>query len=293
MDFLPFVPEAISCDSYPSMKILKIVHSHSCPAWSLPAHVHPDQTEIVYIVGGKATYTVNNYPYHVQKGDLLIFDSNVVHSLDSDYQDPIDVWSCTLRDFELPGKQPNHIIDDKTVPVFHTGDRSSLFEHIYKEIFYQRSNEKTGYYSVCHMLASTLMTLCIQLAEEPAAAFIRNISDTADNIRRYLDEHYSEPITMTLLSNEFHISQSRLSHLFNEAFQTSPISYAIDKRMHQAQWELVSTQATIKEIAANVGYDNVYHFTKLFTERCGISPSAMREQYTIPEKSRFDKTKFS
>ena len=281
MYFLPFekTEENIFADN-PSLQILKIVHSYNMPDWSLPAHSHPDQAELMYVAGGKAIYTVDNYPYHVSRGDLLIFNSNVVHSMESDSQNPLDVWSCTVRGFQLPELPPNHVLPPGASPVYPAGDRSELFFSIFSELLYQRQNENPGYYSVCNALANALLILCIQISRKSRDEQVNNSRALAAEVLSYIDNHYYEPVSMQSLSEHFHVSASRLSHIVNETFHVSPISYAIDRRIRQAQWELASTEYSIKDIAEHVGYDNVQHFTNLFQARTGFSPSELRQKYT-------------
>lgn len=281
MYFLPFekTEENIFADNS-SLQILKIVHSYDQPDWSLPAHSHPDQAELMYVAGGKAIYTVDNYPYHVGRDDILIFNSNVVHSMESDSQNPLDVWSCTVRGFQLPELPKNHVLPAGASPVYPAGGRGELFFRIFSELLYQRQNEKPGYYSICNALANALLVLCIQISKEKSDEQSNSSHALASEVLSYIDNHYYEPITMQSLSEHFHMSTSRLSHIVNETFHVSPISYVIDRRIRQAQWELVSTEYSIRDIAEHVGYDNVHHFANLFQDRTGFSPSELREKYT-------------
>jgi transcriptional regulator GlxA family with amidase domain len=49
--------------------------------------------------------------------------------------------------------------------------------------------------------------------------------------------------------------------------------------MSDAQWQLIRTNRSVSAIAA-VGYENPYHFTRLFTRHIGLHPQAFREQFT-------------
>lgn len=285
MIFLPFQPvqESIFTDgSQP--ELLKIVHSYNQPNWMLPSHSHPDQTEILYVAGGKGIYTADNTPYHVQAGNIVIFNSNVVHSVESDYQAPLDVWSCAVRGYQLPGLPPNHILPAGSGPVLSTGERHASFEAIYREIYHQGKQQAKGYYSACTALAAALVLLCVQLSEEQRRRS-KDKESLAAEVLLYLDEHFFEPITMESLSRHFHVSASHLSHEVNSAFQLSPISYLISRRIRQAQWELVSTDCSLKEIALHVGYENTNHFSNLFQKRTGMKPLEFRQRYTEQKKA--------
>ena len=55
-----------------------------------------------------------------------------------------------------------------------------------------------------------------------------------------------------------------------------PIDYLIDLRIKRAQRLLRTSRARMKEIAAAVGIEDIYHFSKLFKKRVGCSPSEYR-----------------
>lgn len=287
MEFLPFeqTEESIFLDDKIA-QVMKIVHSCGQASWTLPSHSHPDQAELLYIDGGKGIYTVDNYPYHVSKGDIVIFNSNVVHSLESDYHEPLDVWSCAVRGFQIKGLPANHVLPAGASPVYATGERGPHFLAIYQEILKQRQDAEPGYNSVCNLLANALLTLCFQTSHNSSAEEFKAVRSMATEVLQYIDHHYNEPLSMTSLAKEFHISSSRLSHIMSETFHVSPINYLIDKRIRQAQWELVSTNYSIKDIAEHVGYDNTYHFCNLFVSRTGLSPSELRERYTLQNKEK-------
>ena len=84
---------------------------------------------------------------------------------------------------------------------------------------------------------------------------------------------------MDTLAQRFHISPSHISHEMQRLCHVSPIGYLIDRRIRQAQWELASTQLSLKDVALHVGYDNPAHFSHLFFERVGMKPLEFRRKY--------------
>jgi transcriptional regulator GlxA family with amidase domain len=57
----------------------------------------------------------------------------------------------------------------------------------------------------------------------------------------------------------------------------APSDYVINLRINVACDLLKSSDMSIKEIAASVGYDNAHFFSKLFKKKTGVSPKAYRE----------------
>lgn len=281
MIFLPFhaMQDSLIQD-VSQLELLKIVHSYRQPDWRLPSHSHRNQAELLFVANGKGVYTADNFPYHVEAGDIVIFNSDVVHSVESDLHQPLDVWSCAIRGFQITGLPPNHILPSGALPVFHTEERRTFVENLYQEIYRQRTEEVDGYYTICHSLIYSLFMLCIQLFQK------RKLTDPCDKARvaaeimAYLDKNYAEPISMESLSRLFHMSASHISHLMKAACNTSPINYLINRRIQQAQWELASTKYSLAEITLHVGYENANHFSNLFRSRTGMTPIEFRNKYT-------------
>lgn len=92
----------------------------------------------------------------------------------------------------------------------------------------------------------------------------------------FINQHYSEKITVEDIAKDVNISRSYLYKLFlKEIFQT-PQSYLINLRLFKATVLLKSTSQTIKEVAHQVGYSDPFVFSHAFKKYYGISPTLYR-----------------
>lgn len=85
-------PPVFENDQY--AKITRLSHTYNNPNWSYQYHLHKNETEFIYIAGGKGTFSINTNFYHVSKGDILIVEKGAIHSLISDKDAPLDCWTC-------------------------------------------------------------------------------------------------------------------------------------------------------------------------------------------------------
>ncbi|WP_270164438.1 AraC family transcriptional regulator [Paenibacillus sp. SYP-B4298] len=112
---------------------------------------------------------------------------------------------------------------------------------------------------------------------------MRQVNSATDSSRmiteaiHYIQEHYKEPITAEELARLYHCSVSYLSRLFKNQIGVGPIEYLIYVRIHKSKQFLLKSEARIKEIAASVGYADVYYFSRLFKKHTGRSPQKFRE----------------
>ncbi len=101
--------------------------------------------------------------------------------------------------------------------------------------------------------------------------------DLATQIATIVHENYAEAMTLETLSESLNYSVSHLSSYFRLRTGISPIDYLIKVRIDQAAKLLLETDATLKEIAAGVGYHDPSYFSRLFKKHRGVSPIRYRE----------------
>ncbi len=87
-----------------------------------------------------------------------------------------------------------------------------------------------------------------------------------------------ENVTLDILSEEFHLSKPYLSKYIREKAGMTFQEVVRKERMRKARALLRETDQTIETVAAEVGYENVEHFNRLFKKNYGITPVQYRRQ---------------
>ena len=105
-------------------------------------------------------------------------------------------------------------------------------------------------------------------------------------VRHYIESEYDQSITLEQLADMAHMSVPHLCLQFKKHFKTSPIAYLIRQRMHQAAYFLQDKNIKISAVASQVGYDDLFYFSKLFKKYFGVSPRLMHRQWLLPGKNR-------
>lgn len=101
---------------------------------------------------------------------------------------------------------------------------------------------------------------------------------------RYIDENYYQPITLDSLAQNWGCSAGYLSKLFKEKMNTSPIHYLGEVRVDKAIKLLLQTDATLQEIAENVGYLDGHTLSRSFKRYKGVSPHGSKPNGRIGTK---------
>ncbi len=119
-----------------------------------------------------------------------------------------------------------------------------------------------------------IFRLLCYLDIEPAENGMRLLTS---EVRAYIDQHFTEPISAAELAERFHINACRLSSLFKKYEQDGLSRYLMLRRLSYAKELLLSTGKSIPEIAACSGFSCSKYFAAVFKDNEGISPDAFRK----------------
>ncbi|MGE3703622.1 MAG: AraC family transcriptional regulator [Hyphomicrobiaceae bacterium] len=98
-------------------------------------------------------------------------------------------------------------------------------------------------------------------------------------IGRSLDLMHSapaDPWSVESLAIAIGMSRSRFAERFTELMGIAPIAYLSEWRLQKALGQLTETEASVKQVARDVGYQSPAAFTRAFAQRFGIAPTAYR-----------------
>lgn len=98
-------------------------------------------------------------------------------------------------------------------------------------------------------------------------------------IMSYIQKDYVD-VTLETLSDEFHLSKPYLSKYIKEKAGMTFQEAVKEERMKKARTMLKESTKNVETIAADVGYENVEHFNRLFKKSYGITPIQYRKQQT-------------
>ena len=92
----------------------------------------------------------------------------------------------------------------------------------------------------------------------------------------YINEHYTESISLDILADRVHLSKYYFIKLFCKHIGTTPYAYIINCRINEAQRLLSTTDKSVVEIAGLVGFSDESSFISKFKAATGQTPQKFR-----------------
>lgn len=154
----------------------------------------------------------------------------------------------------------------------------------------------TAYTSLCveliekytnHQLASQLSRVLLldnnrlsQLPYMSAQGALGHNDKAIAKCQYWLQEHLSHSITIKTMSEQCALSERTLIRRFKAATGVTPLSYLQQLRVDAAKQLLENTNLALEHIVAQVGYDDVSAFRRLFTKLTQLTPRAYRSSFS-------------
>ena len=97
-------------------------------------------------------------------------------------------------------------------------------------------------------------------------------------VKDRIDREYAQPLDVEALARGVHMSAGHLSRRFKAAYQESPYSYLMTRRIERAMALLRRGDLSVTEVCFAVGCSSLGTFSTRFSELVGMPPSAYKQE---------------
>jgi AraC-like DNA-binding protein/mannose-6-phosphate isomerase-like protein (cupin superfamily) len=255
-----------------SLKLRNVGSAKYGGDWHSTPHVH-NYTELFYIVGGQGQFRIDDELFSVSADQLVIVNPNIAHTEVSYDAHPMEYIVIGIEGLELSVDR-------------NSGGRFCIFsfpednhaltcmQHILQEM----QTRNPHYQTLCQAYMEILV---VQLMRDASFSGTSVSADPVNSrqctmIRRYIDNHYKEPLTLDLLAEKANVNKYYLSHMYKEAYSISPISYMIACRIKEGKRLLADTDLPLSQISSILGFSSPSYFSQSFRKAEGVSPLEYR-----------------
>lgn len=246
----------------------------------VPPHWHP-AVELIYILNGTGNMIFGGKDHNIAAGEFVIVDSNQIHEMRcgkafmmlvvqysknrmKNYVDNIDEFGITC-DKNLLGEEKLEAYDDicqllKRLPALYV-------------------TQPLGYQLQSQAIAMEILYQVLNHFSEPIslASMSDDGLDRLKEITEYIEEHYTEQISLESIASHFYLSREYFSRFFKKNMGVTFSRYVNQVRLIHIYYDICNSGEGVMELAEKHGFTNYKLFNKMFHEIYGCAPREVRK----------------
>lgn len=230
---------------------------------------------LIYCIKGEGWYQLNDRKYAVKPNQVFILPANVAHRYGTDAANPWTIYWLHFTGFRahcfLEFLQQN--TDSLPITVSPQPERFQLFEDIlsHVEMSYNMDNIVYANSSLARFLATFNNAVY-----NPNPINAPN-EDPISRTITFMKENLIRSLSLEELAAIAGMSASHYSAVFRTKVQSAPINFFTFLKIQEACRLLENTRQRIKEVAYQIGYNDPYHFSRVFASVMGVAPRDFRK----------------
>lgn len=256
-------------------------------SWTMEAYTNPND-DLFLIERGYGWSECDGRRIDARPGDLFIWRRGRHYNFAHDPARPMTLYNVS---FHLRGAGSGDVLRPYALP-----DRIRLprkawaavrrcFDAVVRPHGHKRSPGTLASRGAFLILLSETLRLVKTL---PAARQIWSVTappgelTRAAGVQAYINKNIGRPLTLKELAGVAHLSRYYFAALFRRHTGQSPMAYVRRRRIEIARALLLSSDNTVEQVARAVGFDDPFHFSRVFRRSAGVPPSAYRAAQKNP-----------
>lgn len=230
--------------------------------------------ELILCLRGRGFVRIRGVRHTVSAGDLVWVNCHEPHEHGGSAEAPWEVMWIRAEGPRL--EKMCGILSVAATPVF-SGFNAAAAKPVYQEIFRLMASGSPDAPALLHAAVARLLALAFCARQRPEPEQLRVPAALRGAVER-MRLYYFEPHRVADLAAAAGMSASHFSRVFRAAFGTSPIDWLRRERINQAKRRLSESADPIERIAAQVGYNDRFFFSRDFKRLTGYSPREFRRR---------------
>ena len=236
------------------------------------------QSYLCFVVeDGEGTLTYEGKQYDLKVGDVVFIDCRKAYSHSTGATASERLWSLRWCHFYGPSMPAIYAkyCERGGLPAIRGAD-GSQYAAILTDIYALASSSDYIRDMRINGRLSDLLTLLMESSWHYESHNSAPKKMDVSLVRSFLDEHYSEKLSLESVASRFFIDKHYLARLFKERYGVTLVAYLQQVRITHAKRMLRFTDKSIEEIGRECGVGGLKYFSRVFKKLEGVSPSEYR-----------------
>jgi AraC-like DNA-binding protein len=239
---------------------------------------------LLFVLKGMYTVRYGNQSYTVKKNEMVLLQKSITvefeKSGEKDEEYLLDYMMFFLKEdlinefVKMADLKPSYPAALDAVSVKSVNDRLISYIESLKPYFTQPDEISSG------LIKIKLLELLFDVADTDENFYFQFLQlkrKERKSITEVIEENIFNPVSLNDLAYLSGRSLSTFKREFKEIYNTSPLHYIRNRRLDKAKELLTHTSFSVTDVCFSTGFENVSHFSKVFKERFGISPSLLKK----------------
>ena len=233
-----------------------------------PGESHP-MAELTYVDQGSLHSVAEGQDLLLKQGDLVIYGPGQWHM---QYADIGVAPRYVTISVASRGNRLNALLNRKfTAPQ----KAVTLLQNMLRE--QETTDALSGDIILCQL--NLLLLLLLRETTAPTggklqtANAVHSENEIIRQAQQFISSHIREKLSVPLVARQVDVSPSYLTALFHKNLQISPGEYIRRIKLQESKQMIRENNLNFTEIAAELQYSTVHHFSRQFKEKFGITPT--------------------
>lgn len=249
-------------------------------------HIH-QALELILVLAGSATIHIGGKPFPVKKGSVFFFNTNEPHEILAEDQSGVriaylQVSSAFCREYLNCFRNLELLKNDLSgfLPAEQLAELTRLMLDTLED--YMSADEGDfhalqGICNICQLYGNLLTWVPYRQISESAYLSRNKKMARLSRITEYINNNYSEKITLELLAKREGVTPTYLSHFIRDNLHMTFQAYVNSVRFERALKLLRSTNMCMTDISVVSGFSDVKYLTKMLENHFGTDAKSCRE----------------
>lgn len=243
----------------------------------------PGVCGLIVPISGQARFCVDGKEYFLEKGHILHAGSKM--PLEKEVIGTKD-WEFILLHYRIIGNEKEQeVLMNSHYSVNIFADQNIELVHVLEQIIALQSKVEAKNDFAVGKESFELKILLYEVIQKILTATEAHhketqrieVIDVMEEAVSYIHENINQSMNINQLADIYHVTTRQFSYMFQKKMGITPKKYIMTLQISRAK-ELLKEELPVNEIANRSGFEDCFHFSKVFKRVVGVSPSEYRRQ---------------
>lgn len=231
-----------------------------------------DSFLLMYVDQGSMSLQLSSGEYKAQQGQFILLDCYKYHAYTA-LEDSKVLW----LHFDGPAARPYWSLATSQGPVITLKDPTPCLDRL-KQVYQGFASHESVNEALLSKYITDMLTALV-LSAQNKKLDIKKQAQVIEDAMAYIADHLEQKLTIDELSAHACMSSYYFIHTFKKQTGYTPHAYIVNSRVHAAQYWLVNSDYSLKQIAQKSGFSDTSAFCAGFKKKIGITPLRYRQDH--------------